>query len=61
MLLNRGDSAAEIEANFEEIGIKKGEYVIRDLWEKKDLGIFIDSFKETVNSHAGILVKFSPK
>ena len=61
MLLNRGESPAEIEANFEKIGIKKGEYVVRDLWEKKDLGVFSESFKGTVNPHSGILVKLSPK
>ena len=61
MLLNRGSSSAEIEANFEKIGIKEGEYVVRDLWEKKDLGVYTDSFKATVESHSGILIKISPK
>ena len=61
MLLNRGDTSAEIEADFEQIGIGKGEYNVRDLWEKKDLGVFTDSFKETVKSHSGILIKISPK
>ena len=61
MLLKRGESPAEIEANFDKIGIEKGEYIIRDLWAKKDLGGFSESFKETVNPHSGILVKISPK
>ena len=61
MLLNRGESPAEIEANFAKLGIEKGEYIVRDLWEKKDLGIVSESFKETVNPHSGILVKISPK
>ncbi len=61
MLLNRGESPAEIEVNFEKVGIKKGEYIVRDLWEKKDLGVFSESFKENVNRHSGILVKISPK
>ena len=61
MLLNRGESPSEIEVNFEKVGIKKGEYIVRDLWEKKDLGIFSESFKENVNPHSGILVKISPK
>ena len=45
MLLNRGESPAEIEANFEKLGIKKGDYVVRYLWEKKDIGVFSESFK----------------
>ena len=61
MLLNRGDSTTEIEANFEKIGLKDGEYIVRDLWERKDLGDFTESFKEKVKSHSGVLVKLSPK
>jgi len=61
MLLNRGESPAEIEVNFEKVGNKKCEYIVRDLWEKKDLGVFSESFKENVNPHSGIFVKISLK
>ena len=41
VLFNRGASEAEISANWEELGYPSGlPAVVRDLWNKKDLGTF---------------------
>ncbi len=61
MLLNRGDTKSEMIARWSEIGLPTGEAVVRDLWARKDLGTFTDSFSATVDPHSSYLLKITPK
>lgn len=61
MLLNRGNAEADMIARWEEIGLPKGEATVRDLYEKKDLGDFTDSFEATIKPHACLFLKITPK
>ena len=61
MLLNRGTVAADMTARWEEIGLSLGEAVVRDLYEKQDIGIFYDSFAINVKPHACYLLKITPR
>ena len=61
MLLNRGESAVEIKAYFNEVGLSDEEYVVRDLWEKKDIGDFKESYSAVIERHSSQLLKFTPK
>ena len=44
LFLNRGTFTNEIEVNWKEIGFNNTQAKLRDLWEKKDLGIFNNLF-----------------
>ena len=61
MLLNRGTSKAEMIARWKEIGLPEGEAVVRDLWARKDVGTFTNSFSATVGPHSSYLLKITPK
>ena len=61
MLLNRGTAKAKMAANWKEIGLPEGDAVVRDLWARKDLGTFKDSFNATIDSHSSMLLKITPK
>ena len=53
VLLNRADSAANITAQWSDIGMKAGaNATVRDLWSKQGLGTFTDSITLSVGSHA---------
>lgn len=56
---NFGCGPLPISVSWEEIGLPSGEYKVRDLWKKKDMGSFKDGFKPQVNSHQGRLFKIS--
>ena len=60
MLLNRGTVAADMIARWKEIGLPEGEEaIVRDLYEKQNIGIFVDSFGVNVKPHACYLLKIS--
>lgn len=60
LLLNRGNFNNYITFNWTDIGYK-GEYVhIRDLWERKDIGIFMHNYSIILNSHSSQLLKITP-
>ena len=61
MLLNRGNKKQKMIARWKEIGLPDGEALVRDLWARKDLGIYNDSFDETVGSHSSYFLKITPK
>ncbi len=47
-----------IKVNFEQMGLKAGgEFKVRDLWAKKDLGSFKDEFSAPINAHGAGLYK----
>src|SRR6185437_9428042 len=59
-LFNRQRTAEQITANFAQIGIR-GEATVRDLWLKKDVGTFKDSYSAYVPPHGVVLVKIKVK
>jgi alpha-galactosidase len=56
LLINRGEDAAEIIAQFKDLGTS-GAKNVRDLWAHKELGKFTDSFAAEVPRHGVVLVK----
>jgi hypothetical protein len=59
-LFNTGAAAANLSIDFSLLGIK-GKATVRDLWEKKDMGVFKKSYPCRVNAHGAVLVKISEK
>ena len=60
LLLNRGSLKSDVSINWEEIGFSSFKALLRDLWKRKDLGIF--EYKYTVNlePHYSQLLKVTP-
>ena len=61
MILNRGEEKTEIIARWKEIGLPEGYALVRDLWARKDLGIFKNSFSAVIEPHSSYLLKITPK
>jgi alpha-galactosidase len=59
-LFNRQRTEERITAHFDLLGIH-GEAQVRDLWLKKDLGTYKDSFSAVVPKHGVVLVKIKTK
>jgi alpha-galactosidase len=59
-LFNRGDSRAEIKADFKSLNLSNN-CLVRDLWRQKDEGTFTDNYKALVPAHGVKLVKISQK
>ena len=58
VLLNRGNSEANIAVTWAEIGYPRNlEFTVRDLWEKKDLGKYQGLFTAKVPSHGVVMIK----
>jgi hypothetical protein len=57
---NLGGETAQVAVDLAALGIK-GKVTVRDLWEKKELGIFSKSYSANVNSHGAKLFRFSIK
>lgn len=58
-LFNLADGApAEIAVTWNELGVS-GRYAIRDLWARKDVGVFEGKFSPSVKPHGARLYKFS--
>jgi alpha-galactosidase len=55
-LFNRGLAPATVAVRWSDLGLQGGQPV-RDLWLRKDLGTFQDSFSATVPRHGVVLVK----
>ena len=60
LLLNKGTFTNEIEIYWEDIGFNNSKAKIRDLWERKDLGIFKYKYMITLKSHSSQLLKITP-
>lgn len=59
-LLNLDSSATTITANWSDLGIDAGKSsTVRDLWTKKDIGTYSDSFSTSVSAHGVVLVKIN--
>jgi alpha-galactosidase len=58
-LFNIGDTATQqIKVSWDELGIK-GEYTVRDLWQRKNIGTFKQKFEGIVSPHGATLLKIS--
>jgi len=55
-LFNRGESVMPVTAYFRDVGIGDAA-LVRDLWEKRDLGVFNSSFTAQVPTHGVVLLK----
>jgi alpha-galactosidase len=55
-LFNSGESPLPASVNFSHIGFPHPVHV-RDLWEKKDLGVFKNSFRAMVPKHGVVLIE----
>lgn len=59
-LFNTGSSSGVRSIDLSLLGIR-GKAAVRDLWEKKDLGVFKKSYGQTVPSHGALLLRISAK
>ena len=59
-LFNRQRTVEQMSVNFSQIGIH-GEVSVRDLWLKKDMGAFKDSYSAYVPVHGVVLVRIKSK
>ena len=57
MLLNRSEQAANISANWSDLGLPYGPALVRDLWDRADRGLFTNSYSANVPAHGVVLVK----
>jgi alpha-galactosidase len=55
-LFNRGLEPHSVTAHWSQLGIR-GRQRVRDLWQRRDLGIFNDSFTATVPRHGVVFLK----
>jgi alpha-galactosidase len=55
-LFNRGESVMPVTAYFRDVGVGDAA-LVRDLWEKRDLGVFNSSFTAQVPTHGVVLLK----
>jgi alpha-galactosidase len=55
-LFNRGESTMPVTAFFRDLGVGESA-TVRDLWERKDLGVFKASFTADVPKHGVVLIK----
>jgi alpha-galactosidase len=55
-LFNRGEEAAEVTAQWADLGLS-GKCLVRDLWRQKDVGAFAGSFTANVPRHGVCLVR----
>jgi alpha-galactosidase len=60
-LFNTADEGTQVlTATWSALGLK-GEYIVRDLWRQKDLGVFTESFSATVSQHGVVLISLRNK
>jgi alpha-galactosidase len=59
-LFNRGESAADVAATWDNLGIR-GPQKVRDLWRQQDVGVFTKAFSAVVSRHGVVLVRLWPE
>ena len=60
LLLNKGSLTNKLKINWNEIGFNNTKAKIRDLWKRKNLGIFKNQYKTILKSHTSQLLKITP-
>src|SRR5262249_44079066 len=58
-LFNLGEAATEIEVDFSALS-SSHRYEVRDLWQKRDLGIMEGSLRQQIAPHASKLYRLHP-
>ncbi|MGA2175659.1 MAG: alpha-galactosidase, partial [Verrucomicrobiota bacterium] len=58
-LFNRSGNATEVTLNWDEAALA-GKWIVRDLWQHKDLGAFDAKLALQVPAHGAVLLKLSP-
>ena len=58
-LFNREQSTIKITVRFSQIGIGN-RATVRDLWARKDLGVFTGSYSADVQEHGVVMIKVKP-
>ena len=58
--MNKGSLPNEVEIDWNEIGFWSTNAKLRDLWERKEMGIFQHGYKVTLKSHQSQLLKVTP-
>lgn len=56
---NRGETEMPLTVSFGELGIR-GQAPLRELWARKDLGVFQDRYTRTVPFHGAVVLKVRP-
>jgi alpha-galactosidase len=59
-LFNLADKAQNISFSFKDIGSFK-KAGLRDLWQRKELGIYKNKFQQTVDAHDALLLRITPE
>ncbi len=59
-VFNRNEASADVTINFSDLGITAPDDTLRDLWEKKDVGVFSGSYKVTLAPHQSKLYRLTP-
>ena len=57
-LFNLDEQQQVVSVDFASLGLK-GKIVVRDLWEKKDIGTFKKGYKKVINRHGAALLKLT--
>ena len=60
LLLNRGSKRSIVEISWKEIGFTEKQAKIRDLWEKRDIGVFNNNYYVFLESHDSQMLKITP-
>jgi hypothetical protein len=59
-IFNLADRPQNISFSFKEIGSSK-KATIRDLWKRKELGIYKNKFQQTIDAHDALLLRITPE
>jgi alpha-galactosidase len=59
-VLNTGAAAADLTTNWSAMSMLRGEYAVRDVWAKKDVGTTRTTRTDRVESHDVMLFRLSP-
>ena len=58
VLFNRGTKPHDVTAKFSDLGVGS-KCVIRDLWERKDVGTFDNSYTVNLRSHQSVMIRLT--
>jgi alpha-galactosidase len=50
----------DVKINLKELGVSSDKFMVRNLWQKKDIGEFINEYSVNINPHGCVLVKVKP-
>ena len=57
---DQNDKARELSIDLQSLGLKKGDYSVRDLWRQTDLGVSKEKINVKVPYHGVVLLKLKP-